>query len=521
MKKDIIYLKNFLKKFVPEQINFRRLGCVFETQNNMYFYDAGTGKVIECNKNEYMVFKSLVEGDDSKNCGIEKPEDLDEAIENICKIAEEENLLQAPIYREFARETDQTIHHVTSEGFHQLILEVTQNCNFRCKYCVFNNYNENFRDFAPQNMKWDVAKKAIDYTKAHSGKSEEEVSISFYGGEPLINYELIKKVVEYSKKIMPDKKLLFAFTTNLSLMTRDKADFFAKEGFIILCSIDGPQEVHDAYRIDVKGDGTFNQALRGLKNLVEAYGDSAKDRILFNSVVTPPYSKKKFDAIKNFFENIDWLPPMLTKRFSYVVRDSLRKEDIDYSCFENDCYEGKDVGKKLTSVDPLTLWALENIIEDNDKDNISMDYDLDAFVRIQNRLILDRPYHLIKRNACCTPGGKRLFVRVDGTFHACERVGNVPDIGNVDNGLDLDKMKKVYIEEYEKSSLSDCSNCWAVHLCALCYSICMGEEGVDMERKRQVCESHREILKGDLVKYYQLMESRPDKLDYIQNASVR
>jgi uncharacterized protein len=258
MKKDINYLKNFLKEIVPEQINFRRLGCVFETQKNMYFYDAGTGKVIECNENEFMVLKNLVESDNSEICEIEKLEDLEEAVENICKIVKDENLLQAPIYKEFARETDQTIHHVTSEGFHQLILEVTQNCNFRCKYCVFNNYNESYRDFTPRNMDWDIAKKAIDYTKAHSGKSEEEVSISFYGGEPLINYELIKRVVEYSKKIMPDKKLRFAFTTNLSLMTKDKAEFFAKEGFIILCSIDGPQEVHDTYRVDVKGNGTIN-----------------------------------------------------------------------------------------------------------------------------------------------------------------------------------------------------------------------------------------------------------------------
>ena len=370
-------------------------------------------------------------------------------------------------------------------------------------------------------MDWDIAKKAIDYTKAHSGKSEEEVSISFYGGEPLINYELIKRVVEYSKKIMPDKKLRFAFTTNLSLMTKDKAEFFAKEGFIILCSIDGPQEVHDTYRVDVKGNGTFSQALEGLKNLIEAYGNSAKDRILFNSVVTPPYSKKKFDAIKNFFENLEWLPPLLTKRFSYVEGDSLREEDIDYSCFENEYYEGKDVDKKLATIDPLTLWALENIIEDNDRDNISMDYDLDAFVRIQNRLILDKPYHLIKRNACCTPGGKRLFVRVDGSFHVCERVGNVPDIGNVDMGLDLEKMKRTYIEEYEKKSLSDCSDCWAVHLCAMCYSTCMGENGVDIDKKKRICEVHREILKGDLVKYYQLMESRPDKIDIIQKTSVR
>ena len=99
---------------------------------------------------------------------------------------------------------------------------------------------------------------------------------------------------------MPKKTLIFAFTTNLSLMTLEKAKFFAKHNCYIMCSLDGPKIIHDAYRVDIKGDGTFNKVIEGLKNLLIAFGDRAKTHIKFNVVICPPYSRKKLDAIKEF-----------------------------------------------------------------------------------------------------------------------------------------------------------------------------------------------------------------------------
>lgn len=68
--------------------------------------------------------------------------------------------------------------------------------------------------------------------------------------------------------IMPDKTLVFAFTTNLSLMTLERAKYFAEHNCYIMCSIDGPQIIHDAYRVDIKGNGTFNKAMDGLKTFL-------------------------------------------------------------------------------------------------------------------------------------------------------------------------------------------------------------------------------------------------------------
>ena len=73
-------------------------------------------------------------------------------------------------------------------------------------------------------MEWDTAKRAIDYTCSHSG---EKVAVTFYGGEPLVKFELMKKCIEYSRSIMGDRELSFSFSTNLTLMTREIAKYIA------------------------------------------------------------------------------------------------------------------------------------------------------------------------------------------------------------------------------------------------------------------------------------------------------
>lgn len=75
----------------------------------------------------------------------------------------------------------------------------------------------------------------------------------------------MKKLLNIDEMVMPKKTLIFAFTTNLSLMTLEKAKFFAKHNCYIMCSLDGPKIIHDAYRVDIKGDGTFNKVIGGIK----------------------------------------------------------------------------------------------------------------------------------------------------------------------------------------------------------------------------------------------------------------
>ena len=94
-------------------------------------------------------------------------------------------------------------------------------------------------------MKWDVAKKAIDFLKRAFPKMQKNRHIGFYGGEPLLNFELIERAVEYAKKLFGED-MSFAITTNATLVNDKIAEYFAKNNFNIIISLDGPQEMHDA-----------------------------------------------------------------------------------------------------------------------------------------------------------------------------------------------------------------------------------------------------------------------------------
>lgn len=421
--------------------NYKSLGTVFETTSGLYVYDTGTGKVFSCNEVTYNLFKIIFSGGDTNEI-YEKysAQEINKSISEIIEMIQKENILQAS-YSEFDRETDFELEAIYNYSLQSLILEVTQKCNFRCKYCIYHSFNEYYRNYGLQDMNWETAKKAIDYVSRHSG--EKELSIAFYGGEPLINYDVMKKTIEYSEMVMPKKTLIFAFTTNLSLMTLEKAKFFAKHNCYIMCSLDGPKIIHDAYRVDIKGDGTFNKVIEGLKNLLIAFGDRAKTHIKFNVVICPPYSRKKLDAIKEFFDKLDYLPAGIDIKYSYVESGSLRKEDIDYTYFP----EGEDI---IGDVPPIDIWLTEELPKQSSDQNVIFTLARDALARVHKRFLLDHPCEKMKRNGCCIPGGRRIYVDIKGNIALCERVGKSPSLGNINKGIDLEQVKDTIWKNMKK-----------------------------------------------------------------------
>lgn len=509
-------LESYLLKKVPNQ-DFQRLGTTFKTRNKYYFYDTGTGKVLECSLPEYQVLKSLTE---QKNY-LEADVEYKKVINSIIEIVDTENILSAPIYTKFARETDETLEFVLNKNFHHIILEITQQCNFRCKYCIYHQNSTKHRGFTPKEMSWETAKSAIEYTKKRSEGIKEGITISFYGGEPLLRYDFIKRIVKYAKEIINDKKVTFAFTTNLSLMTKEKADFFAKENFTIMCSLDGPQDIHDAYRVDAGGQPTFQKALKGLKNLIDAYGELAKDKVMINTVLCPPYSNSKMNALKNFFEELDWLPEEVQKKYAYVERDTLMEKDIDFSLYPYSEKEWDCIRKYGDGYEPTVDWSIDEMIHSDDKMGVADHFNLDELVRVHNRLLLQEPYDMIRRNACCTPGGRRLYVDVDGFFSACERVGQAPRIGDITKGVDINIVKDKYIKEYEDGLIDICAHCWAANICGLCYTTGYTEKGLDVSKRKLTCDAHKEMLKNDLIKYHEVVENAPDKIAAIAATSYK
>lgn len=285
-------LKNELIDYFNSFENFKRLCRVFKTRNKFYFYDVGTGKIFEIEKNMYLVIKELISGKDIREIANNFEENIESILLEIKNCVENENILKAPLLEDFVMPD---VANVVGSERQQLILEMTEKCNMRCKYCYYNEKGGGYRTFGKEFMTFDIAKAAIDEFLMVSERNE--VSISFYGGEPLLNFELIKKCIEYVNSFYSERKVLYAMTTNGTLVTEEIAKFFSNlPKVLITISLDGPEEMHDKYRVFADGSGTYKFTIRGIEKLVEAFGNRAGECLAINSVL-PEYRKEDLDRI--------------------------------------------------------------------------------------------------------------------------------------------------------------------------------------------------------------------------------
>ena len=303
---------------LKEDDDLSRIGKLFRTNSNCYFYDTGTGKVVQMEQTVYELLEKFFTG---KNETLVKNEELDEFLE----VSAKEHLFQAPkITQLYDRGFYEELPYQVNQNVQQVILEVTGNCNLRCEYCIYNEGYEENRNFNSENMSKETAFAAIDYLAEHGS---EEVALAFYGGEPLLRFSLIKECIEYAQKVLSAKKVTYSFTTNCTLMSKEMAEYFSGiKGISILCSIDGPKHIHDEHRKDVNGKGTFDRAIKGLKNLVIAFQnnkDNVEKQLAINGVFCPPYTEEKVEEIYNFFKNLEWLPESIGIQFEPVRFGSL------------------------------------------------------------------------------------------------------------------------------------------------------------------------------------------------------
>ena len=492
----------------------QRLGCRFRTEREHYFFDAGTGKVENLSDEEAVFFDWLFER--GKRDGFEqwkKYNDGDSADEMLIELRKDimrENLLQSPLLSHLrSREHQENLADSLKDHVRMITLELTGRCNLRCGYCI---YNEDFcenRNFTENDMTEETAIKAIDYLAAHSGK---EVAVTFYGGEPLLKYDLIEKCVKHAQKVMEGKELGFSMTSNMTLMTKERAEFFYRTAnFSLVVSLDGPEEIHNAYRKYPNGIGSFQDTIRGLRILREVFGDSFASRVSLSMVFAPPYTYEHLEKINRFFQELDWLPQKTEKLLSYPENGSVQysleeSEGVSYN-------ESNDRGY----VDTICRWTQKgDEMGDDAPENLSTRkfYD-EILLRIHKRALTDKPTELFGLNGSCVPGTRRLYVTTDGYFKPCERMGLCPDIGSVETGLEYEKIKKLYVDDYIMASDEECTNCWAKRMCGVCYAKAYSEKGVDTEKKKYMCDMARHTAREGLILYHTQLERDPESLRHL------
>ena len=149
-----------------------------------------------------------------------------------------------------------------------LCLHIAHDCNLACKYCFAEEGEYHGRRAL---MSYEVGKKALDFLIANSG-SRHNLEVDFFGGEPLMNFDVVKRLVAYARSVEKErgKHFRFTLTTNGVLIDDDVIDFANREMSNVVLSLDGRKEVHDRYRVDYAGNGSWEKIVPKFQKLVQA-----------------------------------------------------------------------------------------------------------------------------------------------------------------------------------------------------------------------------------------------------------
>ncbi len=197
----------------------------------------------------------------------ENPEDIADCVDEITALKEDGKLFSNDDFEPLAGKLKEKSAGVVKA----LCLHVAHTCNLNCSYC-FASQGKYHGDRAL--MSYEVGKQALDFLVANSG-TRRNLEVDFFGGEPLMNFDVVKRLVAYARSIEKEygKNFRFTLTTNGVLIDDDVIDFANKEMSNVVLSLDGRKEVHDRFRVDYAGKGSYDKIVPLFQKLVEKRGN--------------------------------------------------------------------------------------------------------------------------------------------------------------------------------------------------------------------------------------------------------
>ena len=392
---------------------------VFQNSGIKYLYIAQTGALFELDeKTDFLITMN--------GCSIERIQE-----EMLCKFSTSQSEIEAMLndFRSVGlidtaikkEELQYSLNYL-----HGVELMVCQCCNLACSYCYASEGEYNH----PGVMSENVGKKAIDFLFAHT--QDDHVSISFFGGGPLINIELIKILVEYANQIalQNDKHISYAVTTNGTLISEDIANFFKANNFYVSFSVDGTQVKHDLHRISKSGVGSYDNSVKNIhllgKNHISLRATSTPENDDYVEIAEALYNQRKTDFYIGEAMNC------------FQTEESLQAVECSYDRLIKHFYTDLQHGK-------IDKCKANSLIYQN----------------------LKKIAYFKERSCSCTAFITTLAVDVDGKMYPCHRfVGSSYVIGNVNLlEINIQNAARLFEKDFLLKNRIGCSECWAQNLC--------------------------------------------------------
>ena len=355
--------------------------------------------------------------------------DVIECLEDIAALEEAGKLYSKDEYEELAYN-----YKNNSKVIKALCLHVAHTCNLNCSYC-FASQGKYQGDRAI--MSFEVGKRAFDFLIENSG-TRRNLEVDFFGGEPLMNWDVVKQLVAYARSIekQHNKNFRFTLTTNGLLIDDEVIDFLNKEMSNVVLSLDGRRDVHDLFRKDYAGNGSYDRIVPKFKQLVEARG--GKD---------------------------------------YYVRGTFTHNNVD---FTNDILHMADLGFTELSMEPvvcapsdpcaLTAEDMPKIFEQYEilaKEMLKRKKEGRPFTFYHYMLDLKNGPCIYKRITGCGSGTEYMAVTPWGELFPCHQFVGDPkySLGNIYDGITNTEIQDGF-RSCNAYARPECADCWARLYCS-------------------------------------------------------
>ncbi len=388
---------------------------VFTYHDHYYIYDTGSASLHECDEKTAKVLKGQTTGISD--------EELASVMQDVEGL-KREGLLYAE---------EPKAAPIKSNEVKALCLHVSHDCNLRCRYCFA---DEGAYHSVRETMSFETAKAAIDFLLRESGK-RKVLEVDFFGGEPLMNFDVVKNTVYYAKEegAKLGKRFLFTTTTNGLLLDDEKIAFLNEEMENVVLSLDGRKEVHDEIRKTVNGKGSFDLIIDKIKKFVKVRGDKHYYVRGTFTAKNPDFSKDVLFLADNGFDSIS-MEPVVTDLPDLQIREELLPRiEKEYEVLADEYLKREEEGK--------------------------------GFLFFHFQIDLEGGPCLSKRVSACGAGNEYFSVVPNGDIYPCHQFAGDKDfvMGNVFEGK-LDQSIRKKFAESCLFTRRKCEDCFAKFICS-------------------------------------------------------
>jgi uncharacterized protein len=374
--------------------------------------------------------------------------------------------------------------HNVSIPLKTLIVHLTDACNLNCRYCYHTKGDLN--QGKKKVMGFDVACRSVDFLLEHAGPLEEVILV-FFGGEPLLNFEVMPAVVDYAsqKAAAKGKKINFAITTNGTLLSEEIIEFFLNKGIGVTVSIDGFASVQDRYRRFADGTPTYDIMLPKIKRLLSRSNKRpAVARVTL--VENPGRVPQILDHLLGLgFVEVGFAP-VTTGHPDYQL--SNHDMDILLGEFQNLSQKFLSAAKKRR------FYGFSNII--------------DMLVSLHQGDVMNYP---------CGAGLGLFSVGPEGRLYLCQRFAGQDEfcMGDIFKGFNQEKLE-TFRDQAEISNKAACRQCWVRTICTGgCYHEACVREGSHLQPNLHYCDWIKQWSEIGLAVYCRLAAADPEYLEML------